>query len=366
LELDEQRVKDQVRQWYVADRAEWKDYSDLMGYSYGDTTAFLQWCVYNGHRNEIENGNRQITEFEFDKRTILDKQYPEPTDREVIDADFDFNNPLMRLRYPIQPDFEYPDGSKFNVTYLAGLPLGSSVLFDDRRAIQWDKTLDVIQTAGAGGFTAGFSKSTSKSNSVQTDWGASSSVSYAFISVNASASEHTQIQEDFNHATTIDLSALAAFKLAIVYPKWFRPTLFEHKRVMDNIHDFEQFFGSKGTLLYFPSHLILVRGFKVEFTSSQDWTFDYKHKFSASGGGGLNVFGVNFGGSGSYSNEQKEHQVDVSKTKLTIADDSTTIRFVGYAVKKETVFGDQIGHAVRAALGQPLLDALDAKSLKGR
>src|SRR5207244_4305617 len=126
------------------------------------------------------------------------------------------------------------------------------------------------------------------------------------------------------------------------------PTLFEHKRVKDNIHDFEQFFGPKGTLLYFPTHLILVRGFKVEFTSTQNWSFDYQHKFSASGGGGFNAFGISFGGSGSYSNEQKEHKVDVSNTKLTIADDPTTIRFVGYDVKKNTVFGTGVEHWLNA------------------
>lgn len=350
LDLRLGRLRSQVQQFAMADRAAWKEFAELMGYAVGDKAAYVQWSVYNGHLRDIENLMRQIREAEFDKKTILDRQYPEPTDREVIDAEFDFENPVMRLRYPIHPDFEYPDGANFNVTYLALLPLGNSALFDDRRVVTWDKTLGWMKTAHAGRFAAAFDRTTSESKSIDTDWGGSSSASYGFfIKVNANASDHTQITEDFRRATKLDVSAAAAFKVAINYPKWFRPTLFEHKRVVDNPHDFEPFFGAKGTLLYVPSHLILVRGFKVEFTSSQNWTFDYKRRFSASGGGGINVFGISFGGSGGYTNETKEHKVDSSATKLTIEDDAATVRFVGYAVKKNTVMERSVEGVLRAA-----------------
>jgi len=64
-----------------------------MGYPVGDRTAYVQWSVYGGHLRDIENLMREVREAEFDKKTILDRQYKEPTDREVIDAEFDFENP---------------------------------------------------------------------------------------------------------------------------------------------------------------------------------------------------------------------------------------------------------------------------------
>jgi len=128
----------------------------------------------------------------------------------------------MRLRYPIHPDFEYPEGSQFNVTYLALLPLGNSALFDDRRVITWDKTLGFLKTAKAGSFAASFDRSTAESKSIATDWSASASASYGFfISVNASASEHTEIAEDFRHGTRSRVCRRDV-QVGINYPRWFR------------------------------------------------------------------------------------------------------------------------------------------------
>lgn len=361
IDLDLDRLRDKINQYAILDRRVWKDYAELMGYSVGDSTAFFQWSASNGHLREIEDLMKEVRDAQFAKKTLLDKQYPEPTDREIVDAEFDFENPGMRLRYPIFPDSEYPNGNQFNVTYLATLPLGSSALFDDRRVITWDISLESMQSSQIGAVSTLFDRNTSQSSSITTDWSGSASGSYfSIIKVNASASEHTQIQDDFNHGTTIKLSSAAAYKAEIVYPSWFRPTLFKHKHVVENIHDFEPFFGSKGSLLYIPSYLIVVRGFKVEFSSSQEWTFDYQHKFSASAGGGFNVLGISFGGSGSYTNEVKEHTVDKSTTTLTIADAESTLRFVGYAVKKNTIFEDAMKAATENALGQRATEMLNA------
>lgn len=358
LDLDLERTKQQMRDWVKLDRADWKENAEAMGYQVGDMNAYIQWSNYYGHLRDIEQAMRRIREFEFDKKTILDKEYPEPSDREVINAEFDFENPTMRLRYPTYPDSEYPNGSQFNLTYLAMLPLGSSGMFDDRRMVSWNMSLGTMQTSEAGKFSAHFDRTTSQSDSVKTDWGYSGSVTYSFIKVSANVSESTQIQNDFSQGTAIDVSAAAAYKMAITYPPWFRPSLFNHKRVVDNIHDFEPFFGPNGSLLYVPTHLILVRGFKVEFTASQNWTYDYKRKFSASHGGGFNVFGIGFGSSASYSKEQKEHTIDVSNTKLTIADDPKTIRFVGYAVKKTTVFHPEVVNRIALSLGNEAVNSL--------
>src|SRR5206468_3615474 len=117
---------------------------------------------------------------------------------------------------------------------------------------------------------------------------------------------------------------------------WFQPTLFAAKHVKDNPNDFVSFFGPTGNLLYYPTALILVRGFTAEFLNTQSWTYDYQHDFSSSAGGGFSLFGINFGSSGSYTEHTKEHQVDQSSTRLKFWDDPATIRFVGYAVAKNT------------------------------
>lgn len=350
-----ERAKNKINDFAKLDRTNWKQFAEMMGYQYGDEVAFQQWAVHNGHRRDIEALVLSIQDWEFDKRTILDRKYPEPSDREIVQAEFDFTNPYMRLRYPLHPDRDYPNGASFNVTYLSGLPLGSSGQFDDRRVVTWDKPLDFIMENGAGGFTAKLDRTTSSSSSITTDWSGSASGSYGlFISVRASASEHRQIQEDFSNGTSLELSAKSAFKTEIVYPKWFQPILFQNKRVVDNLIEFESFFGKKGSLLYYPSHLVLVRGFSIKFTSTQSWTFDYKKRYSASGGGGFNAFGFGFGGGGSYEEDMREHNVDVANTHLTIGDDEKTVRFVGYVLRKVTVFDDHRRSLIDSAIGKGL------------
>lgn len=173
---------------------------------------------------------------------------------------------------------------------------------------------------------------------MSTDWGVSGGGSYDFISASMSASEHTAVQTDFNKTISMTLHAEAAFRDTIKYGAWFDPTLFTCSHVQQNPSDFLQFFGPAGSLLYYPKALILVRGFAVTFTSTQKWTYDYDHTFSASAGGGFDCCGISFGASGSYTEHTHEHEVDTQNTTLTFADDKNTIRFVGVAVEKNVAF----------------------------
>ncbi len=348
-------LKKEMMEFAVLDRTNWKNYAEAMGFDVGDMTAYVQWSGIYGHLREIEQRVRAIRASEFDKKTILDKQYPDPDDRAIVDAEAAFENPVTRLRYPIFPDFEYPNGDEFNVQYLALLPLGSTALFDDRRVVTWNMTIPNIKSNAAGAMSASLDNSTSESKTITTDWKASASARYGFIKVKANASDHRRIQEDFDKGTKVTIGSKASFKVQIKFGPWFDDSLFEHKRVKENIYDFEEFFGEKGSLLYYPKALILVRGFNVEFQSTQKWVYDYKRKFSVSGGGGFNAFGINFGGSASYSKNVHEHKVDQSDTSLKISDDDETIRFVGYTVKKNTVYSDVV---------DSLLDR-DVRSLDG-
>jgi len=351
-------LKVQIDDLSIRDRVRWKQVAMAMGYSETDMAAYIQWSSKSGNLRKIAEKIREIKDTEFDKKTILDKKYPDLADQEIVDAEFAFEDPSMRLRYPIHPDYEYANGSSFSLEYLALLPLGSTALFDDLRIYTFDKTLTYIITNGAGSFAAKLDSSTSESKSIETDWKAGGSASYGLFSVRVSASEYKRISEDFSKGTTVMLSSKATFKVKINYPAWFNPNLFKNKRVLENIRDFEDFFGPTGTLLYYPTELIIVRGFATEFISSQNWTYDFKRTFSASGGGGFGIGGISFGASSSYSSNQKEHIVDQTGTSLKIADDPSTLRFVGFVVKKNDIYPKAILDGIEASLTPALYASL--------
>jgi len=247
----------------------------------------------------------------------------------------------MRMCFPLYSDNKYLP-TILTLGFLSSLPHQSTGQYDDRYVITFDKTLDFIKTAVAGKLAAKYSKTTDDSNSITTDWGYSGSFGYAFISVNVSASDHKTIVQDFQNATSIELSAEASLRVNINYGPWFKPDLFESAYIKANPDMFREFFGTTGSLLYFPTALILIRGFGIKFDSSANWVYDYEDKFSASAGGGFNVFGINFGDSGSYTQDTKEHKVDQTATTLSLSDDVNTLRFVGYVVKKNTFLTQSI------------------------
>ena len=344
------------------DRIAWAKYAATAGYSPTDMSAQAQWNAAYGHGAEISQIMSDMSLTKFKMNALLNKQYPDPVDAEIVQASTDYDSDSMRMCYPISPDYLYaPDNAKFSLGYLSGLPQVNSGLFDSLRVISWDKTLSFMQSQVVGAMDAKFDKTTDDSSSISSDWGASMSADYGpFISVNASASSSTQIKQDFSTATSVEVSAAAVYKVGLVFPRWFRPELFQCKRVLDNISDFQSFFGPNGTLLYYPTQLICVRGFKIVFSSSQNWTYDYDHNFSAKAGGGLHIFGINFGPSSNYTNDTKEHQVVTSGTNLTVYDDPNTIRFVGYAVAKNNLQSITAHDVFKKRIGLPVYNSMVA------
>lgn len=361
-----QQLKNEIDELIVLDRERWIRYADLMGIPRTNNTQYIAWSNAYGERTEILNKMQQQKRLVAQRRRILDRVYQDIMDRRIIEAEIEYENPFQSIRYPIFPDYDYDDGDRFSATYLGSLPNGSSGLFDDRKVIMIDKSLETLKNDTGGNFTATFDHNTAKSESITTDWGGSGSVTYGFIKASASASEHRSIQEDFRKGVNIELGAKSVYKSNFIYPRWFDPTLFSHKRVKENIRDFEDYFGPKGLLRYYPVSMITIRGFKVAFNSTQKWQFDYVRKFSASSGGGFSAFGVNFGGSASYSQHEERHEVDQSNTKLTIEDGETTIRYVGITVKENTVFDEATKEGIEKALPKSLFAPVPGKKKSGR
>ncbi|MBS0206782.1 MAG: hypothetical protein JSS49_28240 [Planctomycetes bacterium] len=138
------RKKQQAREYQKSEMADWRDYCQTYGTKPGDMSTYIQWSVNFGYSKEITEIVRDLKQLYFDKKTILDKQYADPEDRQVVDAEFDYESLQMRLRYPIHPDYEYSEAAQFSLEYLARLPEGSSALYDDRRALTWNVSLPVM------------------------------------------------------------------------------------------------------------------------------------------------------------------------------------------------------------------------------
>jgi len=323
----------EIIKFVTDDYTNWMAYCKLRGISPGDNIAFSQWSAAYGNSDRIQSLMDTKVIKIYQKTQLINTTYANPDDQEIIDALVGYTNAAMQLCYPTFPDNDYLP-TVISLNYLSGLPHMSTALYDNRYVVTFDKTLDFIKTAAVGTLNAEFSKTTDDSSSITTDWSYSGSIGYAFIHVSVSESDHTTISQDFQKAISLDLSAKASLRVNINYGSWFKPNLFESQYITDNPDMFQEFFGNTGTLLYYPTALVLIRGFEIDFKSSQNWVYDYENKFSASAGGGFNVFGINFGASGSYTQDTKEHHVDQSDTTLTIGDDENTLRFVGYVVKK--------------------------------
>lgn len=340
IDTEVERLKEVAIDLFETDSQRWSRYCEVRGIETGDQSIYIQWSSRFGNIGEIENIHKKITYKKFERKTIINRKFPNADDQEIVDAEILFDDPRMRLRYPIHPDYEY--SSELTAEYLVGLPYGSTALYDDRRVINWDKTLDRIRELNVGRFTATLDTSSQRSESIKTDWGGSSSVRYGFIKVKSGGSGFSKISEDFKKTKNITLSAESTMKVNINYGSWFKPNLFEHKRVKENPDLFLEFFGENGSLKYYPTALILLRGFGISFKTTAKWTYDYEKKFKASGGGGFRAFGINFGGKAKYGKHVKEHKVDRSETELKITDDSNSIRFVGYVVKKNEPLKEEL------------------------
>lgn len=342
LEVDLNSIIRELGTLTDADYATWKQHCEIYNSNPADVIAYVQWAQTFGHSYKISELLELQTQKIFDIGQILDKKYSTKEDQDIVDAYVAFRQISMKLCYPRMSDYLYLP-TLISLQYLASLyPPVKSGLYDARYVYGFDLDLNTIKTNGAGALKADFDVNTQTSTSITKDWGTSGSVGYAFISVKASASEHTAITEDFRKASSIKLKSKAAFRVGINHGPWFDSNLFNASYIKKHPEMFEKFFGKQGTLLYYPTALILVRGFSTEFTSSSQWTYDYNHSFSASAGGGFSVFGINFGASYNYGTNTSEHKIDQTATVLTVADDDATLRFVGYAVKKNTVITNAI------------------------
>lgn len=328
--------KDKAMQLLAKEQKDWADYCKIKGVNPADVLHYEQWTIKFGQSREINDLFNDNDKKRIKKKKILDSILEDPADQTIIDAVSDFESPSFYLRYPVFPDYEYLP-TVLSLPYLKQLPSGSSSLFDDRRAIGIDKTLNFVKTSNDGRFSATLDNTTNESNTIETSWSASTSVRKFIFSVKIDASETTKIQEEFNNVTGLTLKSESTITIGINYGAWFKPSLFSHPKILQSPTLFQKFFGKNGTLRYYATKFVVIRGFSTIFKNTNDWTYDYERNFSVGGGSGFSIFGLNFGLSGNYSQHIKNHKFIKNGTDLTITDDPETVRFIGYVVRKNTI-----------------------------
>jgi len=127
---------------------------------------------------------------------------------------------------------------------------------------------------------------------------------------------------------TFSVEALMA--IPYIADTWFTPSIFDNALIKENAGQFERWLGEKGTLRIFPTHLVVCRGLKVTFVSKQDWKYDYESDFKAGGQASASVFGIGFGGGGSYHKHVERQRVERRGHELTFDDGADNIRIIGY------------------------------------
>jgi hypothetical protein len=305
-----QNIKDTLKRLVKEDRKDWKDYSDQVGLKYGDRAAYVQWSNAYGNWNDIDANTHEMFILDGTLAMLRNKVYANADQKEIKEAYDIFVSAASRIRYPRRPDTEFPEGKNFNIGFLAGLPVGDTAVFGDKHTIFPQLSLDTIITGTIGGDSFTIDKSSQANQSSSHDWGASGSGGNPFFSVSVDAGSVTQVSQEFRGTKNIKISWKSLFSIEVDTNPWFKPNIFHNKIITDNAAAFSRFFGSGGTLLYYPRALIVMRGMNVLFKSSNYWKYVYVHDFHVGGSGGVNVFGYRWGATASYHEHEEDQLLD--------------------------------------------------------
>ena len=350
LLIRQENCRIEVERLVDRDYTSWEKYASRRGIPLGDSGAFQQWSNAYGHASELAKLQAQILNIAGDIARLRSREFSNPDQKEIKDTYNQVVSPGSRIRYPRRTDTEYP-GVQFSLPYLAGLPYGSTALYDDRHVVFPDRSIEEVTSGTIGAFSVQFDRHREASSAMSQDWGVSGGASYGWFSVSANASSHTQISEDFRKTSSVTIGAKSCSAIPANARPWFTQNLFKNKIIVDNAASFGRYFGAAGTLLYYPVSLIVVRGFTVKFKSSQSWTYDYQHNFSTGGSGSMRAFGIGWGGGYSYSESHAEHKVEQSGDELIFSDGDNTLRVIGFVAQKNQQLIDSINSELINAHG---------------
>ncbi|MCF5263313.1 hypothetical protein, partial [Pseudomonas sp. PA-5-4A] len=323
-------LKKDIARLVREDSAAWKDYSSLRGIPYGDLAQYTQWSNRYGNANDIEADAVQLSSLYGDLERLRRTEYKNADEKEIKDAWDKLVSVGTRIRYPRMEDGAYPDGPRFSLPYLASLPTGDTAVWADRAVILPQLTVTTIATTPIGAFSVEFDKSRVAKESMESDWSGSVSGSYGWFSASVNASESKSVSEELSHTENVTLGCRSCYIATIQPPPWFNSNLFENNIILKNKKSFLRYLGPAGTLLYYPKGLVLMRGFKITFKSTNGWKYDYVRDFSVGGSASARFFGIGIGGGYKRHEHQESHIVEKNGDSLTFDDGENTLRVIGY------------------------------------
>ena len=318
--------------------ADWVLYAEANMIERGDITVFRHWVQGHYTTQDIYDLSREQAMNQALISALRIRKYTNPGDQAIVEAYAAATGPAARMRFPRFQDKEYKkDAENFSPVYFAMLPDNDSSLFANRQLCTTTSTLASIKTDTLGGFSETITKGSESNSKITTDWNTSTSGGWGPFKVSASVSNHQQIKEDFSRTQGITVGAKSIQALPIDASSWFNPDIFKNELTIKNPRVFDRYFGTTGSLLFCPSHLIIARGLNLAFHSTQEWNYDFESSFSGGGGGSASIFGIGFGGSGGRTETKKEQKVERRGHDL-VFDDGDNIRILGYVATKNVHF----------------------------
>ncbi len=325
----------------------WESYAVASGISPGDLAVRRHWEAGQARTAQLEDLRQEQLRDQAIIQSLRLQQYNDPQDQAVLDGWAALTGLGSTMRYPRFEDNLYvEERAKFSPLYFATLPPWDSAQFIHRQLVKPEEALATIASSDLGHFTESVTRENSNSSTIVTDWSIRGKGGWGPFKVRASASSHEQIKEDFASTQTIEVGARSLQAIELDATSWFRPDLFKHPLVAKNRNLFERYFGPKGSLLYYPTHLVMVRGMSLKFVSSQAWTYDYDRSFSTSGSGSARIFGFGFGAGGNYGRAEKRQIAHKEGNELLLDDGEANIRVLGYWLAKTTVFEESVAEEI--------------------
>ena len=358
MQIEIDNIQRRVTTLMQARTVAWQEYCVGTFTELGDITAWKHWASGQATSTELS----QLRILQNQKQALIEAlrqtQYASPDDQAIATAYSNYISTASRTRYPRYPDYLYQNANEFNPVYFAKLADNDLELFTNNYIMLPNSDLTTIKTSTIGGFSNAYTTASSSSSAITTDWSGGGSAGYGWFKMRADASSHVAIKNDFSTTTTITVGVKSIQAISFDAKPWFDPNLFRNRVILNNRKAFDRYLGEDGTLLYYPTHLVVARGFNLAFHNSQNWQYDYTSKFSASGGGSINVWGVDFGANAKYSKTVVEQKIEKRGQDLILDDGANTLRILGFVVVKNMDFENEILRSYA-----PLLQSFNAIGL---
>jgi hypothetical protein len=161
------------------------------------------------------------------------------------------------------------------------------------------------------------------------EWGAGGSVTYAFFSIGANASGSSSYIQNISQTSGLEVGFANIAEYYIDRDLWYNPATFADP----NLQKLFATIPGLDRLQYASISVIIARGLRIKllFESEVDTTAWSKQSFAASGG--VEVFGIGFGGSASYSTYDYSFEMATDRRSVEFIDDPQETRLLAVRVE---------------------------------